>query len=548
MPGILLGVESEYALSGNRHKEDLMNQLMSLMKQNIPFLRGGGDWDLFLENGARFYVDYGCHPEMSTPECRTPTELVRYILAGERILADLVEKLPPLDSSPSEVLLFRCNVDYSGAKTTWGSHESYLYQADSSIFPRQLIPHLASRVIYAGAGGFNPLSPGVEFTLSPRAWHLKHIISNESTHNRGIFHTKNESLSRTGTHRLHLLCGESLCSQIASWLRIGTTALIVAMIDAGLEPGTSVELAEPLTALKAFVSDPTCKATAELKDGRRLNAIDIQRHFLDKAESKSKDKAMPPWAEKVCRQWRIMLDRLENGPDSVSETLDWAIKYAIYKDYVTKKSIQWDDFPHWNHIVDEIKKALKKSEHKGMASVELVLGKEKKKSPIPKTIEKLGPFLDKYNLSWEMLRPFVDLRKELFEMDIRFGQLGNNGIFNMLDRAGVVSHQAPGIKNATIEQAKTRPPVSSRARLRGESVRALAGSRYHQCYWDSIWDSEKKRLLDLTDPFETKIKWRKFSDDEDMNAYFGRRSRRRARPELDAAGRREFERLRRLID
>src|SRR5437762_13076927 len=121
------------------------------------------------------------------------------------------------------------------------------------------MPHLVSRVVYTGAGGFNNLSKGIEFTLSPRVAHLNRGVSGESTHHRGIFHTKGETLAGHDYQRLHLLCGESVCSETAAWLKLGTTALIVAMVDAGLSPGDAVQPRSPLDAIRTFARDPTCK-------------------------------------------------------------------------------------------------------------------------------------------------------------------------------------------------------------------------------------------------------------------------------------------------
>ena len=119
------------------------------------------------------------------------------------------------------------------------------------------------------------LSPGVEFILSPRVPHMVREVSNDSTGNRGIFHTKDESLCGKGYHRLHLLCGESLCSETATWLKVGTTALVVALIEAGLRPGDAVALQSPLEAMRSFASDTVCKAIVESASGKDLTAIMI---------------------------------------------------------------------------------------------------------------------------------------------------------------------------------------------------------------------------------------------------------------------------------
>src|SRR6185436_14148466 len=137
-------------------------------------------------------------------------------------------------------------------------HESYSHAAQPGALSDEIVPHLVTRIIYTGAGGFNSTSRGLEFTLSPRVSHLANVVSNNSTSDRGIFHTKDESLSKPGFYRLHIICGESLCSETAMWLKVGTTALVVAMAEAGLRPAASVALRWPLLAMQAISRDPTC--------------------------------------------------------------------------------------------------------------------------------------------------------------------------------------------------------------------------------------------------------------------------------------------------
>jgi len=501
-----MGVETEYALGGVPKRHDLVKCFVATLKKRVPHLRGGSSADMFLQNGARFYVDCGSHPELSTPECTSPADIVRYIRAGERMLAGSMDEMKSKEAWTRDGLLFTCNVDYSGAKTTWGSHESYLYRRDPSVFPAQIIPFLVSRVVYAGAGGFDPFSTGIDFTLSPRACHLQHDVSGESTHNRGIFHTKDETLSRTGTHRLHLLCGESLRSDIATYVRIGATALVVSLIDAGGKPGRGIDLRSPVKTLRQFAADPTCAVKARTRYGRQLSAIDIQRHYLGECEERVGAGDMPAWGAEVCHSWRTLLDGLENDPETLSTTIDWPIKLAVFKRHAASQGIRWEDVPAWNHVTSVVKKAIRASKHKGMASVELVLGRTREKSPIPDTIEQLTPYVEEHDLSWDSLRPFVDLRQELFELDIRFGEVGSDGIFNQLDAAGVLTHAAPGVDD--VDGAVTSPPAEGRARLRGEKVREFAGAAAYRCYWDSISDMKGGRVMEMHDPFGTEAEWK----------------------------------------
>ena len=50
----------------------------------------GRSSNVFLRNGARLYLDVGSHPEYATPECDSVTDLVRHDKAGERILEGLL--------------------------------------------------------------------------------------------------------------------------------------------------------------------------------------------------------------------------------------------------------------------------------------------------------------------------------------------------------------------------------------------------------------------------------------------------------------------------
>ena len=114
---------------------------------------------------------------------------------------------------------------------------------------------LVSRIVFTGAGGFDNRAPGLQFLLSPRVPHLVRVVSNESMHTRGIFHTKDEPLCGGGYRRLHVLCGEALCSEASTWLRVATTALVVCLAEAGVDVSRSVQLTAPLGALRAFAAD-----------------------------------------------------------------------------------------------------------------------------------------------------------------------------------------------------------------------------------------------------------------------------------------------------
>lgn len=508
MSGPLFGIETEYAIAGSKgttwpHDQGVLLEALLERAHRLPHLRDPSRSGMFLTNGARFYIDCGAHPELTTPECGSPHDVVRYIQAGERMLTKLTEDDLPGDRG--RMVLYRGNVDYSDSRSVWGCHESYLHHTDPRSLPAQLIPHLVSRVIYSGAGGFNNLSAGIEFTLSPRVPHLSASTSDDSTGRRGIFHTKDEPLCGGGGHRLHLICGESLYSETATFLKVGATALVLALIEAGVAPGAPVALRKPLAAMNAFAADPTCAATAALTAGGRQRAIDIQRHYLEGVAHFLGDDVMPPWAEECCALWRAVLDRLEEGPDAVAAELDWAIRLPIYKQHARRRGFPWKSLRAWNRAAAELVAAQQQA---GRLRVELTAEVlEARDTATREAMARFAPLLARHGMDWKRFPDFLALRRELHEIDVRFGQLGEEGLFAQLDAAGVLRHRVEGVGD--VEQAMDAPPAGGRAEVRGRWVRQLAATATEAvvCDWAGIWDQRQRRTIDLRDPFAREADW-----------------------------------------
>ena len=383
--------------------------------------------------------------------------------------------------------------------TTWACHESYLVRHPPRHFVSDLVPHLVSRIVYAGAGGLNPLGGGFDFTLSPRAWFLGRPSTDSSTHNRGIIHLKDETLSRAGHHRLHLLCGESLCSEIAAWLKLGTTALVVALIDAGVSPGPKARPREPVAALRKFAADPACRARVPMEAGEPASAVEIQRRLLRIVEAHADASYLPGWAPEVCSQWGAMLDRIEAGPESIARTLDWAIKRRLLLRHAEKSGFPPATLDRLSRSIASLNRAM------GVANPAAEAGAHEPEAD-PEDRWEQEELLVGHGPEWEQMRAFHKLRRELGESETRFGELSGRGIFRSLDQAGELDHRAPGVGD--IAGACDRPPPHGRARLRGEVIRAHAGARGYRCEWQAVWDVEGKRMLDLGDPFASAAEWK----------------------------------------
>ena len=192
--------------------------------------------DVFLENGARFYQDIGCHPEYATPECDNVLELLTHDKAGERIierLAVTAERKMRVDGFYGKISVFKNNTDTPG--NTYGCHENYLMDRRVSFrqLAAQLIPFFVTRQVFTGAGKFKPADRGgVRYEITQRAQYIREEISIATTTARGIINTRDEPhADREKYRRLHVIVGDSNMSEFATFLKVGTTAIVLRMIE-----------------------------------------------------------------------------------------------------------------------------------------------------------------------------------------------------------------------------------------------------------------------------------------------------------------------------
>ena len=506
----LFGLETEYGLVAagpTPSAEDNLlaaGTLLSAIRRVVPALNADRGAGIFLANGARAYVD-AHHLEYATPEVTDPWEAVRYTLAGDRLIERAIEQW--IHSSDEErPRAFKGNVDYVG-RQTWGSHESFLHRRHPREVSAQLMPHLVSRIVYTGAGGFDPFAPGVTFAVSPRALFMEYPESSSSMENRGIVHTKDEPLASGACRRLHLICGESLCSEKSMWLKSATTVLVIAMIDGGLEPAAGLALADPVGAFHGFARDPACTVEVRLSSGAAATALEMQRRTLALAEAHADAPFMPDWTRAACREWRATLDELARDPRSTATSLDWGIKRALFERVLARHGSNWELAAAWTDALKAVWAAMRPE-------------RPPAEPPDPETL--LEPveaaqarmagaeaICRRRGLTWSELPRFVALRRALFECDMRFGELGERGLFTDLDGAGVLSHRVAGIGD--VSSAVTHPPATTRARVRGKAVRELAANPLdYTCDWHCVVSARANTWLDLNEPFETEARWQPF--------------------------------------
>jgi hypothetical protein len=518
MTATLMGMETEYAAAefasdGRGTERDVVQAILNEIADANPHVPGREAIGLFLGNGARAYMDSG-HVEYATPECHTPFELVAALRAGERVLAHAAAGASAKRGRTT--LVFRSNVDHASRGTTWGSHESYHYRVDPQSLPGPLIPHLVTRIIYCGAGGLAPLPLGSgEFTLSPRAWFLEHAVSAQSTGSRGIFHLKDEAHAEQGHHRLHIIAGESLCSDVSALLRCGTTALIVAAIDAGAQVGVGLGLWAPIRALRAISLDTRLTTRVRLANARLMTALEIQRSYLADVERALRDGRLPAWAPEICRLWRETLDHLATDDGWAERALDWKIKQRILQRHAGGDA-DWSRYAAhcaaWRHVGRRLARDAEPADIAiALPSLDDLVGSQPDGSD---AAARLTRYLEAKGSSWDDLRHFLKLQHRLMELDIRFGQLGDAGIYDQLARAGVL--EAGLIADDAVRLALTHPPTGGRAMVRGEIIRQAhdaGGRRGFTADWTRVVDHQGARFADLSNPFESTVRWQELRQD-----------------------------------
>jgi proteasome accessory factor PafA2 len=313
--------------------------------------------NVILTNGARLYVDHA-HPEFSTPECTNPRDVVRWDKAGELVMQDacrFAAAVPGAKGQPQPIVLYKNNTDNKGA--SYGAHENYLMQRSTPFgdIVRHLTPFFVSRQVVVGAGRVGKGQDGREhdFQVSQRADFFEVEVGLETTLKRPIINTRDEPHADPEKYRrLHVIIGDANLSEISTYLKVGTTSLVLAMIEDGfIERDLGVE--QPVRALRAVSHDPTLKHLVTLHDGRRLTGVQLQLEYLELARKYVEDRFGSDADEQtldVLARWESVLTRLESDPMLCARELDWVAKLKLLNRYRDRDGLDWSDAKL--HLVD----------------------------------------------------------------------------------------------------------------------------------------------------------------------------------------------------
>jgi proteasome accessory factor A len=400
----------------------------------------GRSSNVFLENGARLYLDVGSHPEYATPECDSITDLVAHDKAGERILDHLVtgaEARLREEGIRGVIYLFKNNTDSAG--NSYGCHENYLTSRrdDFAHYTEVLIPFLVSRQIFAGAGKVLQTARGAVFCLSQRAEHIWEGVSSATTRSRPIINTRDEPHADAERfRRLHVIVGDSNMSEYATYLKIGTTSILLRMLE---DPGTvlrDLTLENPIRAIREISHDLTCRRKVRLANGREVSALDIQSEYLNRALRYRDTHGLSPQEDRALDMWEHCLKALESDPLTLGRECDWVAKYQMIEAYRERHALP------------------------------------------------LG-------------HPKVAL------LDLQYHDVNRSrGLYYRMEARDRVDRL---VEDSAITEAMTRPPQTTRARLRGEFIRrAKERRRDFTVDWVHLkLNDQAQRTVLLKDPFRS---------------------------------------------
>jgi hypothetical protein len=496
----LFGLEVEFALSTKATAEGEIQLQRKLAIERVfgalsrrvhlpSFRPGTGSWFM---NGE-VYVDRGDHLEFASAEVCNPRDAVLYEKSGERMIALAVADILR-DDPEAGISIIKNNQDYH-IGTTYGCHESYLMhrQVDTPEIRRQIVPFLVSRV-WAGAGSvsIDPGSPGM--ALFQRAPFITRECGIETTRDRPILNLRDETLSDGNHRRLHLIVGDSLMSQIQTFLKTGVTAIVVKLIDCGIQLADDIDLVDPVRAFKEISADLFCTRSVMLTSGKKITGCAIQRHYLAKAEKHLR--YLPSWADDVIREWDNVLTLLENNDARLNTMLDSHIKQFLFADWLKKRDMDFATINRWRAVFRSLRVPFEKLIEAPSRLLEMAF-----REHILAHRQTTGGKPDIHRI----MRTLFDF----YKLDILYHDINpSTGLYYQLDRQGLLNDRIIA-DDEEILRAMEHSPSGTRAAVRGAVIADLAAREVPAAAaWTSVNRFDQDSWLDLMDPFENKESWK----------------------------------------
>lgn len=438
-------------------------------------------------SGFRLYVD-GTHPEISTPECSSPFDLVCWEKAGEQLAVEGSQKA--MEKHGGHLTLYKNNSD--GRGNSWGAHENYLLdnqlfetlmaergRRNTALAVKLWATYLVTRLIFTGAGKIGQeVAAGrpAQFLISSRAEFLFCLHGLSTVEKRGLINLRDIPYT-TESHgrRLHVIAGDANRCETAIFLKVGTAMIILMMLEDQYFNHSFPFLIEPVESLKKLMQDYALKDTLTVQrdaDQQKMTALEINQAFLEEAcrwyQQGRSAVENSPWIWSVLQKWERFIKWLKNHPEKLAGECDWITKQWIFEGILQKEGgeMSWEN-------------------------------------------------LNRQCLTANQTRA-KDLLRHLKGVDLAYHRLGPKSLFAQLERKGKTR---PLIAPEKIAAACHQPPADTRAYQRGKFLKEA--KRYPDIIrWDDafnftdqpIGNNWLKRLLSLRSIYQEEEEAKRWSN------------------------------------
>ena len=313
------------------------------------------DWDEpagnggFLFNGGRAYVDMG-HLEYCTPECLSLLDVLRYDRAGDAILLKATREL----RIDREVSFIRNNIDhYSGA--TFGCHENYLVRRSAPLTEQNiqsLLAFLTLRLLFASSGRVGATlaaefrgeltRPGADniFQISQRADYINNDLFEWVQFNRAIINTRDEPLADARKYRrLHLLHGDTNVLPVTLLLKVGTTSLVLDLLEADRLP--PITLSDAVMTFRTLSHQPEGPWLVPLANGKCAPAMELLFQYLSAGRTEFQGRDAE--TDALLDIWEQVLSGLATNSPELIGKVDWVTKHWLLRRFMEQEKITWSD-------------------------------------------------------------------------------------------------------------------------------------------------------------------------------------------------------------
>lgn len=299
-----------------------------------------------LTNGARLYVDHA-HPEYSAPECASPMDAVLWERAGDLIALEMMKSIR--DQGQPEIVLVKNNTDGKGA--AYGSHENYQMRRDTDFddLVRAITPFLVTRPIICGAGrvGCGPESEKPGFQISQRADFVESHVGLQTTFDRPIINTRDEAhADPTRYRRFHVIGGDANQFDVSTYLRLGTTSLVLWAIEQGVGlEWDALTLPDPVPEVWAVSYDTSLSHRLTTITGNSYTALEYQWLYVELISQTYARLGQQPDqpTQQLLDTWTEVLDRMSSDLFSVASEVEWVGKMLLFTRQKERLGVSWDD-------------------------------------------------------------------------------------------------------------------------------------------------------------------------------------------------------------